>query len=1063
MPHALFKDCFLQPTPVKLTAANGEPITIYGQITAETVIDPALRKLRRTFVWTFVVCDIANALLGYDFLNHFGLLVDCKNNLLVDSNTSQSNPVPDYIYPVSQITVNEISSFPSFIQGLIHTYPSVISPYNAHADRPKDQRFYHRIETGDAPPVFAKTRPLFGEKLIAAKSEFENLLSAGIIQPSRSSWSTPLHMVPKKNPNEWRPCGDYRSLNVITKPDRYGLPNMKNLSELCHGKVIFSKIDLMRAYHNIPVHPDDVQKTAITTPFGLFEYLYLPFGLKNAGASFQRFMDTIFRDVDDIFCYLDDIFVASKDQKSHFVTLDKIFQRLHDNNLRINVEKCQFLQTSIDILGFNVDGTSGMRPTVSKTKEISEFPLPTNSKSLRRYLGMLGFYRHLIPHFADVTLPLTELIKFQPKSKYLHWSSDAKTAFEASKNALVNASSLSFTNPESSVLQLVTDSSQYAVGAALHQIVDGNPIPISFFSKKLSETQRKYSSYDRELLAAYLSVLHFRPMIDGKQVTLFTDHKPLVSAFHSRLPAKTDRQQRHLSCISEYITDMQYICGQDNVVADTLSRNVHETTVETEPSTSNIDLNENSASNVNSVTLSAADLHAIARAQQADAEIQIYSDRLIDQFIEPRLPIKCENSTPHPRPFVPQSMRKAVYDSLHNLSHPGAKGSTRLIKSRYFWPQMDKQIHQWAAQCQSCQAAKINRHTHTSPIPLNIPSNSRFEAVCIDIVGPLPAVNSPGTNVPVPYRYLLTCIDRATKWIEAIPLPDISAKTVAFYFLHGWISRFSTPLYLLTDRGPQFESELFYELSKIIGFHRLRTAAYRPATNGLIERSHRTLKAAIMAKRQEWLTSLPVILLGVRCMPNESGISPFLAVTGKTPLSPRDLFVKPCINQEISSEFIRNFARQMKTLDFSELPDFHNKPVVYIPKKLENCSHVWLRVDRVRRSLEAPYDGPFKVIKRNERVFTIELPTGQHETVSIERCKPAVLPTENPIRYFGSQPAVPSSPPLAPSPTTSRSTSPPGTISDSSSVDSFELSPPRKKVRYRSFNDVHYIPNRNQC
>ena len=683
-------------------------------------------------------------------------------------------------------------------------------------------------------------------------------------------------------------------LNSVTVNDKYPIPHLRNLTMSLHGKKVFSKVDLQRAYLQIPVAKADIPKTAVATPFGLFEYKFMPFGLKNAGPTFQRFIDSIFNQSKNVFIYLDDILIASETEEEHLKDIATVLALLDKHNLRLSIDKCEFLKTSLTFLGYEISA-SGIIPPADRVAAINDFAHPQCSKDLRRFMGMLNFFRPMIPNFAQIALPLTDLLRQHPASKTLPWTDAVEQSFKDLKHALADCPTISYPSPTASDYHIVSDSSSYAVGAALYQIVNSQPTPISFFSKKLSDLQKTYSTYDRELLAAYLAVLQFKSLIDGHSVTLFSDHKPIVSAFHSKNIAKSDRQQRQLSFLSEYVHDVQYIRGQNNIVSDCLSRPVCSTFVDI------------------------FDLSTLAASQSTDEELASYKERLTPHKVSPELTLWCETSTSSPRPFVPAQTRESIISFLHNLSHPGVKNTAKLVKQRYFWPSVDKDIAAFVQQCVNCQQAKIHRHTKSPISPIS--SNSdRFHTVHIDIVGPLLPASLPTCTYPLPFRYLLTCIDRSTRWCEAIPLVDVTASSVAIAFMSGWISRFGVPLEVVTDRGSQFESELFANLSTLLGIHHMRTTSYHPQANGLVERFHRTLKAAIIARKKNWFYSLPIVLLGLRMTPNSSGFSPFTAVTGTHMLCPQ-----PLISQEkcttFSSDLLQTFVEEMQATDFSKLSE----------------------------------------------------------------------------------------------------------------------------------------------
>ena len=419
------------PATGALEAANGSKIKTFG-----------VRSVRLNFgTFTvhhqFFIADVPRPILGADFFAKNDLLIDVKMRQLVRFHRQDALTVLPAVADSSRGMISGLRPTGP-VESLLDQFPDVLL---SKFDSVTPAHGVQHVVPTEGPPVFARPRRLEGDKLAVAKSEFQKMLSMGIIRPSSSPWASPLHVVPKPN-GGWRPCGDYRRLNSVTKDDRYPIPHIHSFGAVTSGAAVFSVVDLVRGYHQIPMHRDHIQKTAIITPFGLFEFVRMPFGLKNSAQAFQRLMDGVLRGLPFLFVYLDDILVASPNIATHVLHVRQLLQRLSSAGLAINRDKCVFGVPSVTFLGHTVS-SRGIRPLDTKVSAIRAMPRPVTKVDLQRFLGSVNFYHRFLPSIAATLAPLHALTTSAPaqKSKLL-WEDVHVAAFNGAKSSLARATML---------------------------------------------------------------------------------------------------------------------------------------------------------------------------------------------------------------------------------------------------------------------------------------------------------------------------------------------------------------------------------------------------------------------------------------------------------------------------------------------------------------------------------------------------------------------------------------------------------------------------------------------
>lgn len=853
-------------------------------------------------------------ILGIDFITTHNIKIDPTNKVLTITTNNKKKKISyrQNTYPILGIgkqSINKINlshldgQEKTLIENVLDKYCDIFAENMNELGRTNVVK--HRIETHGEPVTLHPYRtPVTLRPLV--QQHIQEMLDHGIIRPSSSPYRSPVVMVKKKT-GDLRFCVDYRKLNSMTVKDRYPLPRIDDTLDYLHGSRYFSTIDLFSGYWQIEIADSDKFKTAFTSEFGHFEFNRMPFGLCNAPSTFQRLMENILRPLIGKFVlvYIDDVIVYSKNLEDHAKNLEETFGFLQKAGLKIKLSKCSFATEKVNYLG-HVVSKDGVAPDPGKLSAVDKFPAPKNADQVRSFLGLASYYRRFIENFAEKAHAMSMLTR---KTVAWQWGPAEQSAFDCVKKCLVTSPVLGY--PDFTRAFIVhTDASGYGIGAVLSQMQSKlvNPRPteespddsneetvIAYTSRHLSDSQIKWSTTEKEAFAIIHSVKTFYHYLYGTKFTIVTDHRPLEYLMSKKDP--TGRLARWSLFLQQFDITIKYRPGKANQNADCLSRI---------PVNLIVPLNFVIADWIEAQN---ADPFCQEVLKQTTVEpVQLDSGRVItkeDDFV--KIPSGLL-STASGKIVVPAKLQQEIIGRYHDhkmSGHLGIDKTLANVRAKYFWPRMVKHVRTYVNNCLTCAKRKAVGACKAplQPIPI---AEYIWQRIAMDIMGPLP--ESFKGN-----KYILVIMEYTTRYVLALPLKEISAKTVMRKFIKHIVNREGIPSEILTDQGSNFQSQSMKELCKQLGIKQLRTTAYHPQTDGAVEKFNRTLgdmlTAHVTNDPAQWDEHLDYCVAHYNRTPHSStGETPFYLLKGRDALEPTDL--RPPMRNRLLEDESNIFSQQ---------------------------------------------------------------------------------------------------------------------------------------------------------
>ncbi|KAJ1041985.1 hypothetical protein NDA10_000691 [Ustilago hordei] len=827
-------------------------------------------------------------------------------------------------------------------------------------------------------------------------------LKKGFIRPSKSPAQSPVLFVPKKD-GGLRLCVDYRGLNEITVKNRAPLPLIEEQLFLLRRARIYTKLDLRAAYNLIRIAKGDEWKTAFGTQLGLYEYLVMPFGLANAPAHFQSFINDIFRDIIGIYVvvYLDDFLIFSDTEEAHVKHVTEVLTRLRSNRLFAKLSKCEFHTKTVEFLGYIIKPT-GIEMDPEKVCTVKEWPMLESIHDIQRFLGFANFYRRFIAHFARIAKPLTALVKPIERFKKFELPEEAQQAFHKLIQAFTSAGVLQHFDYHLPT-RLETDASDFAIAGVLKQEHEGRWHPVAFYSRKMSSAEKNYEIHDKELLAVY------RPGDKGGEPDALTRRTDMQPAGEEQ-----DHNVRQLlpPRVFKETTDHDSILVAPMISMESIaSKGLRDLVKIFQP------LDQ--------------ELQEIHRKKPFEVRDDLWYSG--GRLVIPKVIMPGKTNNRHSRSakevdgqsLSVEHLRFMVMTQCHDgitAGHVGRDATIKAAQRHYWWPNMTAWIADYVASCPVCARYKAPRHRPYGLLqPLATPDRP-WGSISLDFIEGLPPSKKYDSKT---YDSILVIVDRLTKFAILAPThKTVTAKQTAVLLYGHMVRLFGYPDHMVSDQGRQFISGAWKAFAEQMGVKHSLSTAYHPQTDGQTERVNQVIEQYLRMycnyEQNDWADLLDTAAFVYNNMVHNSiGVSPFFACYGWNPKAHPDIPQQLGVNDPGRFEYLMDGKEHCKYLQEQireaqrRSVDQYNRKHKDIEFKVGDMVYINRRNWKTRRptpKLDTRFAGPYPVQERvGRRAYRITLPANLrvHDVFHVSMLKPARTSS---LPQLAEQPTIPSLP-----------------------------------------------------